>query len=114
MKEFAQENLILISSIALYNAVLNWKRLRAHLGVASMYYRASKCKWYRYVYFPSLDYRLWNSCGVPLPPMDCEDHGLTFNVPATIQNNCTIVDEYIVEGTKEISVCSNFAQTFIR
>ena len=62
---------------------------------------ASKCKWYRYVYFPSLDYRLWNSCGVPLPPMDCEHHGLPFNVPATIQNNCTIVDEYIVEGTKE-------------
>jgi hypothetical protein len=34
------------------------------------------------VYF---NYRLWNFCDVPLPPMDCEN-GLILNTPATIQS----------------------------
>lgn len=36
----------------------------------------------------SVNYRLWNLCGVPLPAMDCQNHGLTFDVPPNEQN-CT-------------------------
>ena len=36
----------------------------------------------------SVNYRLWNLCGVPLPAKDCQNHGLIFNVPANAQN-CT-------------------------
>ena len=65
-------------------------------------------------YFPGtsriVDYRLWNLCGVPLPAMDCENHGLTFNVPASAQN-CSL-EEFT--SRKYAILCQpNVAQPYI-
>ena len=57
-----------------------------------------------------VDYRLWNLCGVPLPAMDCQSHGLTFNVPASAQN-CT--SEELTSLQYAILCQPNIAQPYI-
>ena len=43
----------------------------------------------------STTYRLWNSCGVPLPAVECQNHGLMFHVPANTKN-CTSQEVYLI------------------
>ena len=60
--------------------------------------------------YSSVDYRLWNLCGVPLPAADCENHGITFNVPASA-HNCTI--EEFANLQFAILCAPNVAQPYI-
>ena len=53
---------------------------------------------------------VWNLCGVPLPPMDCED-GLTLNTPVTLRN-CTNNFNIFVDFQLH-SYCSNTGQTYV-
>lgn len=48
--------------------------INAHLNTSS--YQSTRL---------SVNYSLWNLCGVPLPAMECQNHGLNFNVPVTAQ-----------------------------
>ena len=60
--------------------------------------------------YSSVDYRLWNLCGVPLPAADCENHGITFNVPASA-HNCTMEE---LDNLHSVILCTpNVAQPYI-
>ncbi len=49
----------------------------------------------------SVDYRVWNLCGVPLPAVDCENNPVTVNPPDNIQQ-CTNEQSFNMRYTENL------------